>query len=507
MNHTGGVMATQHIAVIDVGKTNKKVLIFNHDLTVVDSAYKSFDEYVEDGIHYEDVENATAWFMEQLGLFAKKYDIAALSITTHGSTALCVDRDGNLAVPPVAYTTDAGEEFDTSFYEEFGSVEELQRATATAKIGNMVNEGKVLYFCKRKWPDKFENIHMVLHFPQYFGYLFTGKNGAEPTFTGCHTYLYDPINRKYSTVAEKLGLTGKLPDTISKSWEVLGTVKPDVADKTGLSTNCIVTMGIHDSNSSLLPYLVKGYDNFVLNSTGTWCVAMHPTDTFSFEDTELGKLVYFNLDAFFNPVKTSIFMGGLEFDTYVALLRDIAGAKGYPPFDRDRYAKIIADRDLFILPSVVKGTGIFPNALPRACENGEMYGLEDITAGKRVPPFFNDYETAYAVLVVSLALQTRAALDMTGYRGAGTIFTEGGFRKNDAYNRVLATLYPDSTAVLTNLSEATAFGAALLARAALDKTTPRETAGCFEIETTAVSGADLPGLDAYADAFTRLVNA
>jgi sugar (pentulose or hexulose) kinase len=198
-------MADQYIAVIDVGKTNKKVLVFDESLAMIDSAYKSFDEYVEDGIHYEDVENASAWFMEQIAQFARKYAIKALSITTHGATAMCIDAGGKLALPPVAYTTDAGEEFDRSFYEEFGSQEELQEKTGTAKIGNMINVAKVLYFCKRTWPEKFEKIHMVLNFPQYFGYLFTGKTGAEPTYTGCHTYLYDPYNRKYSSVAEGLG--------------------------------------------------------------------------------------------------------------------------------------------------------------------------------------------------------------------------------------------------------------------------------------------------------------
>jgi sugar (pentulose or hexulose) kinase len=498
-------MAEQHIAVIDAGKTNKKVLVFNQDLAIVDSAYKSFDEYVEGTVHYEDVDNASAWFFSQLAEFAKKYAIKALSITTHGSTVICIDREGKLAVPPVAYTTDAGEDFDRSFYEEFGSQKELQRTTGTARIGNMINEAKVLYFCKRSWPEKFENISMVLNFPQYFGYLFTGKAGAEPTYTGCHTYLYDPINRKYSSVAHGLGVADKLPRKIDKSWEVLGTITPEAASRTGLPADCIVTMGIHDSNSSLLPYLVKGYESFVLNSTGTWCVAMHPTDRISFEEDELGKLVFFNLDVFFNPVKTSIFMGGLEFDTYTDLLEEMTGVKDYPKFNRELYAKIIADRQLFILPSVVKGTGIFPDAVPKAVEGGETYGLPEIRSGKRVPAFFKDYETAYAVLVVSLALQTKAALDMTGYEGKGTIFTEGGFRKNDAYNAVLAALYPQSTTVLTSLAEATAFGAALLGKAALDKATPIETASCFEIETTEVKREQLPGLEEYAGVFTRLI--
>jgi sugar (pentulose or hexulose) kinase len=498
-------MPDSFIAVIDVGKTNKKILVFDSKLKIADSAYKSFDEYVEDGVHYESVEAASKWMMDQLAVFSKKYRIKALSITTHGATVMCIDRDGNLALPPVAYTTDAGPEFDTEFHKEFGSQEVLQKETGTARIGSMINEAKILFYCKKRWPDRFEKVYKILHYPQYFGYLFTGRFGAEPTYTGCHTYLFDPVNRRCSSVAEKLGIAEKIPATISKSWEVLGTVSPAVSQKTGLKSDCIVTMGIHDSNSSLLPYLVKGHKNFVLNSTGTWCVAMHPTDRIHFENHELGKMVFFNLDAFFNPVKTSIFMGGLEYDTYTEILRKKTGACDYPEFDLELYSDIIAKNELFILPSISRGTGIFPDSKPRILENGKVFSFDAIKSGTDMPGFFCDYKKADAVLVISLALQTKAALKMAGFNGKGTIFTEGGFRKNTAYNAVLAALYPQSKLFTTSLKEATAFGAAILARAALDKKTPMETAGYFEIEQTEVKRAELPGLKKYEAEFTGMI--
>lgn len=494
-------MSTNHIAVIDVGKTNKKVLVFDEGLTIVDSAYRTFDERVEDGVHYEQVDSAVVWFKEQLKRFAATYPIKAISVTTHGATAICIDRAGNLATPPVAYTTPADEAFRTEFFDTFGDREELQRATATAEIGDMVNVAKVLFFMKKKWPEKFAQIDAVLNYPQYFGYLLTGKAGAEPTYTGCHTYLYDFANNRYSSVAAALGIEDKLPPEIAKTWEVLGTITPDIARETGLPDDCIVTMGIHDSNASLLPYLVKGYEDFVLNSTGTWCVAMHPTREVRFEPDELGKLVFYNLDAFFNPVKTSIFMGGLEFETYTELLEKINGRRERPSFDPALYGRVIAEKQRFILPSVVRGTGIFPDAAPRVIDGDEVVGLEEIKDGTRVPSFLKDYPTALAALELSLALQTGAALEMIGYDGRGTIFTEGGWRKDAAYNALMAALYPESTVVTTDLAEATAFGAAIIGKAALDGTTPMETADCFAIETNAVERPSLAGLAEYAKAF------
>jgi sugar (pentulose or hexulose) kinase len=498
-------MSGQYTAVIDIGKTNKKVLIFDERLKLVESAYRSFEEYIENGIRYEATEKAGLWFKEQIGIFAKKYTIGAISITTHGATAIGIDKNGAIAVPPVAYTTDAGDAFDDEFYSTIGSRDELQKETSTAQIGSLINLAKLIYFVKKHWPDKFKTVWKYLNYPQYFGYLFTGKIGADPTYTGCHTYLFDFDKKTYSTVAEKLGITDLLPEKISRSWEILGTVSESVSRETGLSTDCIVTMGIHDSNSSLLPYLVKGYKNFVLNSTGTWCVAMHPSKAVSFKPQEIGKLVFFNLDAFFNPVKTSIFMGGLELETYRTLFTDITGRSDFPTFDHNRYTKILAEKKLFILPSVVRGTGLFPTARPKVIEDGKEFLLEDIRAKKAIPSFFSDFDTACAVLNISLALQTMTALDMAGFKGEGDIFTEGGFRKNDAYNILLSALFPQSRATTTNLSEATAFGAALLARAALDNTTPMETASLFDIETNPVVRQALPDIDTYATEFFKQV--
>ncbi|MBD3239640.1 MAG: carbohydrate kinase [Chitinivibrionales bacterium] len=490
-----------YIAVVDVGKTNKKVLIFDQRLQLVDSAYQGFEEYVEDSVHLEDLEGMTAWILNQLKTFAATYRIGVISVTTHGATLVCVDRDNNVAVPPVAYTTDPGEQFQERFYAQCGDPTQLQQRTATPRFSLLLNAGKTLQFVKERYPGKFDNVDAILGMPQYFGAVLTGKRGAEPTYAGCHTYLLDFGSKRYSSVTDALGVRDRLPPLAENSWSVLGTVSEAVAAQTGLSTDCIVTMGIHDSNSSLLPYLVKGYDNFVLNSTGTWCVAMHPMREVSFGPDELGKLVLYNLDAFFNPVKTTIFMGGQEFDTYTAILKELNGRDDFPAFDEALCARIVAERKLFVLPSVVKGTGLFPDSPPRVVEGDTTYALADIQSGAAVPEFFRDFETAYTVLNLSLAAQTKFALGMAGFDGRGSVFTEGGFRKNGSYNAIVSAMYGESQVSTTRLEEATAFGAAMLAKAALDGTTPLDTKDLFEIEMIEIAKPNVPGLGEYIDAF------
>jgi L-fuculokinase len=499
-------MPENYIAVVDVGKTNKKVLIYDLRLKCVDSVYKNFDEFEEAGVIYEDLENMTLWIRDQLKIFANKYIIKAISVTTHGAFAVGIDVNGNLAVPPVAYTTDAGENFRQDFYNTFGHPHTLKRATGTTEIGSLVNIGKLIYFWQKQWPEQYKNIWKILNMPQYFGYQFTGNIGAEPTYIGCHSYLYNPKEKSYSDVAKRLGVIDLLPEKISKSWQKLGTISPQFQTETNLPSDCIVTMGIHDSNASLLPYLVKGFKNFVLNSTGTWCVAMHPTHNSDFRDEELDAAVFYNFDVFQQPVKTSIFKGGTEFETYRTILNNLAGDQPDPLFDIDLYNRIVSEKKLFILPSVDKGVGIFPFAEPGAVENGVKIDLKTLQSKKEIPEFFNHFKTGLAVLNLSLAIQTYYALKMTGFDGEGTVFVEGGFRKNIPYLKLLGALFPKATISLTKMEEATAFGSAILAKTALDRTQPEYTSNVFEIETTIVETCTIDSIHEYVAEFDKLVN-
>lgn len=526
------------IGVLDIGKTNKKFLVYDRELAIADSAFATFPELREGpvngsgpsqgeagGFFYaeppsgarapggsgprevevrlEDTGAIQRWILEQLTRFAARYPIRALSVSTHGATFGCVDGEGNLAVPVVSYTTEPGEAFHQAFYRQVGASDDLQRSTATPRLAALLNVAQGIYFVQRRYPERFARARAILGYPQYFGCFLTGGIGAEPTYTGCHGYLWDFRRGRWSEVAEKLGILDLLPPRLQSPWEMLGRIRPEIAARTGLSPDTRVTLGIHDSNAALLPYLLKHGLRFVLNSTGTWCVVMRPAEEVDFQPEEIGKAVFYNLDAFGRPVKTCIFMAGIEYDTYTALIRRVSGTSEAPPFDLELYRRIVAGRRLFILPGAARGTGQFPDSAPRIVEDGRVIPLEAAQSGGQVPDFFRDPATACAVLNLSLAVQTRVALQRAGTPEGTPIFTEGGFRRNEDYNRLITALFPASAVSLTGMEEASAFGAALLARAALEKRDLRELAGDLLIEYRPVPPCTLGGLDAYAQDFLR----
>jgi hypothetical protein len=301
--------------------------------------------------------------------------------------------------------------------------------------------------------------------------------------------------------------SGGNAQALGNSWDVLGTITNEAAEKTELSGDVIVTMGIHDSNSSLLPHFAKkGNTGFVLNSTGTWCVLMNPVKNYGFAPDELGKVVFFNISAFGGPVKTAIFLGGQEFESWSKILMDIHGRKDFPPYDPGLYKAMLAEKTAFLMPELTAGSGQFPNSKPRIIEGGREYSYDSITAAVSnrntagaAPPVFADYEKGFAVLRISLVMQTLTALERTGIVPGAEIFTEGGFRKNEAYNVLLSSDMKKNRVFLTDIAEASAFGAAMTAKMAVTKKGLGDLAKDFSVEYQEVAKPEIPELFPYRE--------
>lgn len=489
------------IAVLDIGKTNKKLVIFDDNLKQIDSIYSLFPTLKYENLDIEDIEGINSWFIEGLKIMGSKYPVKVISISTHGATGVCIDKEGKPSVPVVAYTNEVDDAFHNEFYNIAGKREELQVKTATAEVKPLINYAKLLYFLKKKFPVNFRKTDKILLYPQYFSYKLTGIISADFTYAGCHSYLWDFKNWCWSDVADKLGILSKLPEKINRPGDVLGKISDEIAEKTGLSPDTIVTTGIHDSNSSLLPYLIKGEENFILNSTGTWCVVLHPTKELSFAETDLGKMIFYNISANEDLVKTAIFMGGLEFETYIKILQEIHKREDYLEEELDLIQEIITENEHFILPGVVKGAGQFPDSDPRIIDNGLEFSLKEVTEDDVIPPLFRDYKKAYLVIVLSLVIQTKVAIDRINAPAGSPVYIEGGFRHNKNYIKLLASIFPESPVYITNIVEAASFGAALLGKGAYEKKDSKDLKEFVKIDSRRIDPAKINGLEKYFKTF------
>lgn len=492
------------IIVIDIGMTNKKVAVYDTSLKQLDVVYKEFSpkKIVNPLNNAElcthDLEGMKSWFFDQIHIFSKKYPIKAISVTTHGATFVCIDKEGKVCAPCIYYTEDPGDEFQKEFYQITDDKTELQKTTFTPAFESMINPAKGIYYLQKYFNKDFSNTDTILFYPQYWGFVLTGKIGFEPTYAGCHTYLWNHKEQSWSSVTDKLSIRKLMPQNYQDTCSALGTLTKDVATSLGLPESTIVTMGIHDSNASLLPYLAKEKNgSFVLNSTGTWCVSMHEQKDFSFNKEDLGKIVFFNQSAFCKPIKTSIFLGGMEFDTWTSLYKKINNTNQIPSYSLESVNRILSDCNTFLLPEVVHGSGQFTSSESGIIEDNIFYSLDTIQDGNKLPSVIKNEKDFIAILNLSLVIQTETALQRAGLKENDKVFTEGGFRKNELYNSLLATILPKNKTYRTSMAEATATGAAMTAIMIMTKQNISELADIIDIEYIPDSINNFVGYEKY----------
>jgi L-fuculokinase len=494
------------LVAIDIGMTNKKIALFDEKLRLLDSDSASFGPRIVEGIECHDLEAIEEWLFGRIAHYARSNEIGAISVSTHGATVVFTDDEGEACAPCVYYTHDPGPGFDERFYALVGDRQALQRETGTADLGALINPAKTILFTKERFPQSFSKTRCILNYPQYWAYRLTGVAVAEATATGAHTYLWNWIAAGYSEVAGRLDILDRLPGGPRTSWEAIGAVSAPVAERLGLGSGVLVTAGIHDSNSSLLPHLVKGaFADFVLNSTGSWLVAMHPMETYGFSDDEIGKTVFYNRSAFGKPVKTALFPGGLEYEAWNRLIEDQAGRPVRPVVSD--YEEVVTHKAGYVLPGIVGGLGQFPESRGGILEGHQFHSFAEIQARRASPSMLCRPELAKAALNLSLAIQTVTSLRRIGLGPATAICTEGGFRKNDDYLSLVAQALPDNVFMTTDLAEASLIGSAICALAALVRTSAASLAPLLPIKYTRVlPGWKLTGLDTYTSDFIEVAS-
>ena len=427
------------IAVFDVGKTNKKVLLFDEQLNLVYQEEENFKEVKDDdGFDRDDMENFLQWMNSVLQKLIqnKEYDITSLNFSTYGATLVFLDKNGKLAAPVYNYLKPMPLGTLTGFYEKYGGVHEFSRKTASPAL-NMLNSGLQILYLKKNKPEMYANTTNILHFPQYLSYLYTGQITAEYTSIGCHTALWDFDHMKYHKwlADEKINLPA--PVSNNKFFQ---------CDVFGKKIN--VGIGIHDSSASLVPYLkVAGEKKFLLVSSGTWAINMNPfsKDQLTADELEKDCLCYLSVDQ--QQVKASrLFMGHIhEINSHK--LSEYFGVS------KDEFKRVKTDKNL--LKTILKNESVifFPKGIPA-----------DYTADLSQLDRFENYNGAYHQLMYELSVieseSIKLALDKNDI--TERIYITGGFVKNEIFTSLIAAFFPKKEVYTADIYNATALGAAMV---------------------------------------------
>ena len=487
-------MRTEVVAVLDIGKTNKKIALYDRGFAMVAEERRGIETKIWQGIEVEDTETLWRWFREALKKLAAEYTIRSIAVSAHGATFVLLDEAGELALPVISYTAAVGAEVQEEFYAAFGAAAALHAECATPDIG-FCNMAKVLYYIKTRLPESWARAAHGLFYGPYFGHALTGKRGLEPTFPGNHMYFWDFEAKGWGRVARELGADQLFDAPLQAPWESLGVVKPSLAKACGLPEDCQVTLGIHDSNANFLPYLAKGYEDFLLNSTGTWAVLMRPSASDRLSEAQVAAGIFFNQDALARPVATSLLTLGLDYDTFRGFSR------GKDENDMAALAAVVAEQEIFIIPGVLEGASAFPKAGPQLIVGADRYPLAALAADGAVAEALG--QRYFAALNLACALATEKKLGVCNLHAGTEVFIEGGFAKNGAYCGLLAALCGEQRFALTSMTEGTSFGAAITGWMLAEGKSLAAIGGAFEIETRPIAPLAVEGLAGYRAAYLK----
>lgn len=426
--------------IFDIGKSNKKILLFDRRLKILHEEETRFEEIPDDdGFKGDDIERIEDWILETCArnMDDKRYNIRGINFTTYGATLLYVDEQGRRLTPLYNYLKSMPGGVVEPIYRTYGGEAEFCRNTASPALG-MLNSGFQALWLKQKKPEIFRQVKSILHFPQYLSYLLTGKTSSEHTSIGCHTGLWDFDNMTYHPWTRQLGdiLPGPVP---------VETTFPS----TRFEKSVPVGIGIHDSSSSLVPYFMNSGDAFILVSTGTWCISMNPFNSEPLTSYQLKQdcLAYMSIRQ--KPVKASrLFLGHIH-DVNVERLEKWFGVEG------SAYKSVALDLELiWTLHGKSNGKRVF-------FRGGIPEDYADLRINKET---FDSFEEAYHRLVMDLVDLTVESIDLIIGKedNSRSIFISGGFSKNTIFLKLLASRFPLKDVYTSRVANATSLGAALV---------------------------------------------
>ena len=214
-----------HIAILDIGKTNKKCFVFDEDYRIAFEKSTQLPETAdEDGYPCEDLVLLRHWVLDAVRevLDDPRFQIQAINCTAYGASLVHLDAAGNPIAPLYNYLKPFPEALKRQFFEQYGGEEKIALETASPVLGNL-NAGMQLYWLKHHKPLVFRQIKWSLHLPQYIAAnVGVGANvgevlnpsdvmTAEMTSIGCHTMLWDFQQNDYHEWVKAESLVEKFP--------------------------------------------------------------------------------------------------------------------------------------------------------------------------------------------------------------------------------------------------------------------------------------------------------
>ena len=189
----------------------------------------------------------------------------SMGVDTWGVDFVLMDKDDKVLGNTVGYRDHRNEGMDEEVYKTI-SLEDLYARTGIQKaIFNTVYQ---LMAVKTKHPEYLEQAETMLHVPDYFHYLLTGKKTCEYTEATTGQLVNAETKDWDYELIDKLGYPRKMFQKSIMPGTSVGHFTEEVKAEVGFDVE-VVAPATHDTGSAVLAVPAND-DDFIYISSGTW---------------------------------------------------------------------------------------------------------------------------------------------------------------------------------------------------------------------------------------------
>ena len=404
--------------VLDIGKTNVKLIFLKHDKIVKEYKTKQQNGSYKNSIKILKSDQIVIWLIKKLKKESKINTLENFVCTTHGCSLAFIDFDNKEIIACTDY------EYSFNKYkEEFLKTKPAFSTSFTPLLEGGLNTGLQIFYLSKRFPNILKKTKYILSYPQYIAWKLSQTYSTEITYVGCHSYLWDFKKNQYSQLIKKLSLEKKFPP-IKKAWDIIGHLKLN-------NKKINILNGVHDSNASYLYFLNSNLRSFTLVSTGTWYITLN-------QQTSIQRLkpnydMLCGINVFGKSVPTMRFMGGREYELLCKKLK-------------------VSSANFKISKSILQNNLILPSYAPGGPFIIKRHNLKNILSLHS--------DERYSLICVYISFVLNFVLDEM--RSRNTLILDGPITKNKDIMNIIASIRKNQKTFKNKKEIGTGLGASML---------------------------------------------
>ena len=257
---------------VDLGTSAVKLIMMEKDGTIVSSVSKEYPLYFPNpGWSEQKPEDWKKAVLEGLKELVKDFDATQVAGISFGGQmhGLVVLDENDEVIRPAILWNDGRTQKETDYLNNVITKEVLSAETANIAFAGFTAP-KILWM-KANEPDNFAKIKKIMLPKDYIAYVLSGVFSTDYS-DASGMLLLDVKNKKWSKkMCEICSIDETMLPKLYESYEVTGTVKPEIAKELGFTDNVKVCAGAGDNAAAAVGTGVVGDGgcNISLGTSGT----------------------------------------------------------------------------------------------------------------------------------------------------------------------------------------------------------------------------------------------